>query len=60
MQRVVHQMGVEVAAVTTPLSAEAKGALTALGGALSFTAAPVAYDSGSADKASSSSPFTRL
>ena len=51
-----YQMGVEVAAVTTPLSTEAKGALTALGGAPSFTAAPVAYDSGSADKA----PFDSL
>ncbi|HUU33611.1 MAG TPA: hypothetical protein VMW48_06080, partial [Vicinamibacterales bacterium] len=38
-------------AVTTPLSAAATDALTALGGAPSFTAAPVPYDSGTIDGA---------
>ncbi len=46
-----YQMGVQVAAATTPLSTEAKAAMKALGGAPSFTAAPVPYNSGTADRA---------
>ena len=46
-----YQMGVQVAAATTPLSAAAKAAMKVLGGAPSFTATPVPYNSGTADRA---------
>ncbi len=46
-----YQMGVNVAASTTPLSPDAKAALKPLGGVPSFTAAPTPYVTGTADKA---------
>lgn len=51
-----YQMGVQVAAVTTPLSGEARAAMKRLGADMPFTATPTPYASAAADR----SPFDSL
>lgn len=51
-----YQMGVQVAAVMTPMSADAKGAMKALGAPPSPTAVPTPYITGTVD----ASPFDSL